>query len=809
MQTLVLFGTGFGSFDSDVAVTVVFEDATTADAPVSQGSLNNAGTTLVCTLPFSQACTTGFSTTSERNNCNAGVHSIFLTRFGTLVSNSLGITYVADPFLPSLQSISPTGGLVDGGTDVTITGAGFGSILADVTVTIATQSCTVTSVSMTSIVCTTSATAPGVSIVQVSRSGNSATNLLTFEFVNNPLVTSLSPLYASQQIGSVNVTLSGAYFGFVPADINVSVVTTTVRASVSTTDYHHICQLLDSGLASNQIRCTLTPPSMALTDPNTITSAVSVITVFRYGVPASTRTLTWLQQPEITSLFPRGGVLASVVTIFGSFGSASVGEDDIKIFFAGDQPCAIIPGSFDGNSIQCFTPSNIASNPAVVTVEVFGLTSPTSSASEYFYVDVPAVFDIGPALASLGDLLTISGQDFGSGDISEVDVAFFDGRNNRVDDLACDVMQVAVDAENLIICKLVAVESDVTSRRRRSGGIPTNAYLRTVVSVVDVEGELSGDEFLFYKEAAYVSIDSPAATALIAILAVIFIINIFTAFVYIIYRRTKILRSQSPLFCGFILLGLMVTITTIFPFLDIPTTARCNARIFLPFLGFFLIFVPLTLKIWRIDAIFSNTQMKQLAITDAVLLFRLMAFIGCGLALLFLNLILYPLTATIKISKEDKAYYACELESNYIVTILLVLCVLVIVYAILLAFRSRNVTSEYNESKQLGFAVYNVAAVCLLIVPVAISLKDNPLSMFIIISIGIIIVTFFTWAVLFPVRMHLLFSSQRNHSSTSATQAAPASSTTFVEDFGSSSGRTKGGSTMQLNTMSGVDLTSI
>ena len=63
-------------------------------------------------------------------------------------------TYDKD-LTPRITSVIPARGSTAGGTDITITGSGFGSVSADVTVTIMEISCVVTAVTATEVTCMT------------------------------------------------------------------------------------------------------------------------------------------------------------------------------------------------------------------------------------------------------------------------------------------------------------------------------------------------------------------------------------------------------------------------------------------------------------------------------------------------------------------------------------------------------------------------------------------------------------------------------------------------------------------------------
>ncbi|XP_064639845.1 fibrocystin-L-like [Lineus longissimus] len=100
-------------------------------------------------------------------------------------SGSLNVTYgsqyvYTDSLTPTVSSVSPSRGGSGGGTTITVTGTNFGNVIGDVEVHIGGSSCSVMSVSDTSISCTTGPRSPSVLaavVVTVEANGNSVQKL--------------------------------------------------------------------------------------------------------------------------------------------------------------------------------------------------------------------------------------------------------------------------------------------------------------------------------------------------------------------------------------------------------------------------------------------------------------------------------------------------------------------------------------------------------------------------------------------------------------------------------------------------------
>ncbi len=138
---------------------------------------------------------------------SAGAYSVVVrntdTQTGTLAS---AITYRTPP---TVTSVSPTMGAIDGGSTLTITGSGF---VTGATVLVGSSSCVVGSVTSTSITCVTgSAVAGTYSLTVTNTDAQSGTRASSFTYVNPPTVTSVS-LNTGTIAGGKTVTITGTNF---------------------------------------------------------------------------------------------------------------------------------------------------------------------------------------------------------------------------------------------------------------------------------------------------------------------------------------------------------------------------------------------------------------------------------------------------------------------------------------------------------------------------------------------------------------------------------------------------------------------
>ncbi|XP_074660960.1 fibrocystin-L-like [Tubulanus polymorphus] len=136
-QTITLNGAGFSGGETQVTI---------CENPCTIVTLT---TTLVtCLSPTNQG--------SGDVNCDVSVKS------GALRVNTTNKFTYSDSKTPTLAAVSPLRGGTGGGTTLTITGQGFGTNSADVSVKIAGSSCVVSAVTNTAITCQTDSHSPSV-----------------------------------------------------------------------------------------------------------------------------------------------------------------------------------------------------------------------------------------------------------------------------------------------------------------------------------------------------------------------------------------------------------------------------------------------------------------------------------------------------------------------------------------------------------------------------------------------------------------------------------------------------------------------
>jgi hypothetical protein len=248
------------------------------------------------------------------------------------ILNSTGVPSVASSVLlnsssstpaPTVTSISPNSGTINGGTGVTITGTGF---LGGATVSVGGTAATgVTVVSSASITAATAAHPAGIVDVVVTNSDTQSGTLtqgFTYTTVSNPAptVTGISPTSGTAN-GGTAVTITGT--GFLGATVTVggtaaTGVTVVSSTSITATTAAHAPGIVDVVVTNSDAQSgTLTQgfTYTTVSNPVLMVTAISPSSGPASGGTAVSITGTGFQAGSMVSL---GGAAATGVTVVGS-----------------------------------------------------------------------------------------------------------------------------------------------------------------------------------------------------------------------------------------------------------------------------------------------------------------------------------------------------------------------------------------------------------------------------------------------------------------------------------------------------------
>ena len=279
---------------------------------------------------------------------------------------------------PVVTSVSPSSGPV--GTQIQVTGSGFGATQGSSSLLVSGNTASVTSWSDTSITATVPQAAYTGGVYIFNGSVYSNTNI-TFT-VPVPQITSLVP---SSGVVATQVTINGT--GFHSSQSSNSVTFNGYTASVSS-------------WSDTQIIASV--PVNARTGP---------VRVNLYGNPSNQDVVFTMPNPAVASFSPTSGPMSTQVQINGSGFGATQGSSTVKF------------NNVVGTVVNWSDTLVTATVPATATSGVVAITNGgvTSTSTDVFNIPAPHISSISPSTGTAGTQITITGTGFhatqGSGSV--------------------------------------------------------------------------------------------------------------------------------------------------------------------------------------------------------------------------------------------------------------------------------------------------------------------------------------------------------------------------------------------------------
>jgi len=222
------------------------------------------------------------------------------------------------------------------------------------------------------------------------------------------------------------------------------------------------------------------------------------------------------------------------------------------------------------------------------------------------------------------------------------------------------------------------------------------------------------------------------------------------AFNIIKYRNFIEIRRSSPLFLILMLLGIILAFSSILTFIGQPTNIICKIRPYIFILAFGLTFYSLLLKTFRIKVIFDKINIQ---VKDSYLILYLCIILGIELGLVTVWTVFGSMISDVREINDEIHYYDCQNVNKLgqsIQTILIIINAIALLYGCYLAYKVKNVYSEYNESKIIGLSIYGIV-ICMIILFFIVSIDGLDIntiflieSLMIILSANIILIFMFT-----------------------------------------------------------------
>jgi len=251
-----------------------------------------------------------------------------------------------------------------------------------------------------------------------------------------------------------------------------------------------------------------------------------------------------------------------------------------------------------------------------------------------------------------------------------------------------------------------------------------------------------------------VSVGLKAAMGVIC--GIVVLLAIFAALM--LAMRYDAYASHGSFYSGVIIAGVMLSFASAVVLIPDPTDALCILFPWLLGVGFTLVYGCLFIKTWALYQVWRNAErFKRTNLTPTTIL----KGIGLDLTVEVIVLIVWscvdPPKAVLHDMVNDTRMLQCKTNHPTFWIIFLVIKGIWLVFGAGISILTRNVVHEYNQSKSIAYAIYNIFALLILAVPLSIALQDTPGGT-LIIEVGVIAIAFsFTLMSLFFNVWHEMF----------------------------------------------------
>ena len=212
-----------------------------------------------------------------------------------------------------------------------------------------------------------------------------------------------------------------------------------------------------------------------------------------------------------------------------------------------------------------------------------------------------------------------------------------------------------------------------------------------------------------------------------------------------------VVGASQPLFLYILCVGTLVMGTSMIPLSiddSIATDRACSiACMAFPWLfttGFSITFTALFSKIWRVNKIVAAaTSFRRIRIKERDVMVPFVIIFGLNLIILLLWTLIEPLTWTRILTSENESYGTCwaNTSSNddgaVAVKVFVGLLVAVNGSAVILAnvqaYRARDISDDFSESKYIGIAMACILQIFLVGIPLLFLVHESPPAFFFII----------------------------------------------------------------------------
>lgn len=238
------------------------------------------------------------------------------------------------------------------------------------------------------------------------------------------------------------------------------------------------------------------------------------------------------------------------------------------------------------------------------------------------------------------------------------------------------------------------------------------------------------------------------SAALGAVVGLALIVTIFASVMLFMFWPN--FAKHGSFYSAVIILGAFFSLSSALMLLPKPTDGLCLAFPWLLGVGFSLVYGCLFIKTWTLYKVWLDAEnFKKTNLSP----YTILRGIGINVVLEIIVLVIWSAVDRPKAKYhkmvDDYEMLTCKTEQPTFWAIFIGIKGLWLIFGAILSILTRRVAVEYNQSSSIAYAIYNIAALLIIGIPLAISLEDIPGGR-LIIEVAVIVIAFtFTIVCLF------------------------------------------------------------
>lgn len=233
--------------------------------------------------------------------------------------------------------------------------------------------------------------------------------------------------------------------------------------------------------------------------------------------------------------------------------------------------------------------------------------------------------------------------------------------------------------------------------------------------------------------------------------------------VFVRHNDTPVVKSSTRELCYLILMGMIISHSSIFAILTKPSSGSCLMSRTLPGISFAMIYASLLVKTNRIARILAGSKKrfptkKPKFMSAAAQLVITGMLISVEIAIAVFMLIIEPPSTEQQYPTRQRTVLACN-TTRMGILVPLAFIFLLIILCTLYAWKTRNVPENFNEAKFIGFAMYTTCVIWVAFVPIYFGSESKIITMCICISLSAMVTLVFLF---FPKLYIILIRPEKN-----------------------------------------------